>query len=69
MRGNLKFGNAVKNEDGSISMILDEGDLKSMIISGISKTKTNTPIPIEMLRNLVAVKIGEGKVEIKLKVV
>jgi len=69
MRGSLKFGNAVKNDDGSISMILDEGDLKNMIISGISKTKTNTPIPVEMLRNLVTVKIGEGKVEIKLKVV
>ena len=68
IKGTMRYGDVVKNNDGSISMILDENDMKNMIMSGISGTGTNIPISLEMLKNLVSVKIDKGKVEIRMRV-
>ena len=68
IKGSMRYGNIVKNNDGSISMILNESDIKNMIASGISRSRTNVPIPLEMLKNLMTVKIDKGKIEIRLKV-
>ena len=68
IKGSMRYGNIVKNNDGSISMILNESDIKNMITSSISRTKTNIPIPLETLKSLMSVKIDKGKIEIKIKV-
>jgi len=69
IKSSVKFGNVIKNSDGSISMILDEKDIKNMVMSGILRAKTNIPVPMEMLKNLLSVKIDKGKIEIKVKVI
>jgi len=68
IKGSMRYGNVVKNNDGAISMILNENDMKNMIMSSISGARTNIPISPEMLKNLVSVKIDKGKIEIKIKV-
>ena len=69
IRGRLRFGNAVKNPDGSISMILTEDDVKKMIMGSISARGTAMPIPMGALENLITVKIDHGKVEVRVKVI
>jgi len=68
IKGSIGYGNIVKNNDGSISMILDENDLKNMIMSGISRSPSNTPMSLEMLKNLITVKVDKGRIEIRIKV-
>ena len=69
IRSRLRYGNAVKNPDGSISMILTENDIKKMIMGSISSRGTSLPVPINALENLITVKIDKGRVEVRVKVI
>jgi len=69
IRGRLRFGNVVKNPDGSISMTLTESDIRKMIMASISARGTAMPIPMGALENLITVKIDHGKVEVRVKVI
>ena len=68
IKGNIKFGNVVKNSDGTISIILDEKALTDMIMSSLSKARTNNPMSLEMLKSLMSVKIDKGRVEVRMRV-
>jgi len=68
IKGNIKFGNVVKNSDGTISIIFDEKALTDMIMSSLSKARTNNPMSPEMLKSLMSVKIDKGRVEIRMRV-
>ena len=69
IRGRLRYGNVTKNPDGSISMILTEDDVKKMIMASISDRGTQVPVPISALENIISVKIGMGRVEVKVRVI
>ena len=69
IRSRLRYGNAIKNPDGSISMILTENDVKRMIMGSISARGTPLPVPINTLENLISVKIDKGKIEVRIRVI
>ena len=68
IKGNIRFGNVIKNSDGTISIIFDEKTLTDMIMSSLSKARTNNPMSLEMLKSLMSVKIDKGRVEIRMRV-
>ena len=68
IKGNIRFGNVIKNGDGTISIIFDENALTDMIVSGISRAGTNIPISLETLKSLMSVKIDKGRVEVRMRV-
>ena len=68
IKGNIRFGNVIRNNDGTISIIFDENSLTDMIMSGISKARTNIPMSLETLKSLMSVKIDKGRVEIRMRV-
>jgi len=68
LRGRLRFGNAVKNPDGSLSLILTENDIKKMVMGSMSSRGTPLPIPVNALENLITVKIDKGRIEVRIKV-
>ena len=68
IKGNIRFGNIIRNSDGTISIIFDEKTLTDMIMSSLSKARTNIPMSPEMLKSLMTVKIDKGRVEIRMRV-
>ena len=68
IKGNIRFGNVIRNNDGTISIIFDEKTLTDMIMSSLSKARTNNPMSLEMLKSLMSVKIDKGRVEIRMRV-
>ena len=69
LRGRIAHGTVVKNPDNSISMILTEDDVKEIILRSAMNTRTPTPVPVNILENLISVRIDKGRIEVKIKVI
>ena len=69
LRGRIAHGTVVKNNDNSISMILTEEDVKEIILRSAMNTRTPTPVPVNILENLISVRIDKGRIEVKIKVI